>query len=188
MFQTTVTKNDIVQIYEPPIDIAVNADIVIDVQYYVGNQETYNLFGTSMPENAIADTVSLGVLKGLNSVFPSGLSFSQIQNPPAEIGNAALEIVKDNLLKFFGIVFTSIVVRELKAEVPSFIANMIPGQKPANTNSAEKWVCPNCAKSNEGNFCMECGTKKPVREEWICPNCQATNKMKFCSECGTKKP
>ena len=64
MFQTTVTKNDIIQIYEPPVDIAVNADIVIDVQYDVGNQETYNCFGTSMPENAIADTVSLGVLKG----------------------------------------------------------------------------------------------------------------------------
>ena len=78
MFQTTVTKNDIIQIYEPPIDIAVNADIVIDVQYDVGNQETYNRFGTSMPENAIADTVSLGVLKGLNSAFPSGLSFLEL--------------------------------------------------------------------------------------------------------------
>lgn len=188
MFQITTTKNEIIQIYEPPVDISVNADIVVDVQYAVGNQETYDLMANSIPENAIADTVSLGVLKGLNSSFPSGLSFKQVENPPAEIGNTALEIIKDELLKFFGIVFTGIVVREIKAEIPSFIAHMIPGQKPANTNSAEKWVCPNCANSNEGNFCMECGTKKPERETWICPNCQTSNKMKFCSECGTKKP
>ena len=192
MFQTTITKNDIVRIYEPPVDISVNADIIIEVKYDVGNQETYNLMGNSVPENAVADTASLGVLKGLNSAFPSGLSFKQIQNPPAEIGNAALEIVKDNLLKFFGIVFTSIVVREIKAEVPSFVAAMIPGYKSVAANTVitrpdNQWICPNCANKNTGSFCMECGTKKPVTESWICPNCQTSNKMKFCSECGTKK-
>ncbi len=186
MFQMTITKNDIVQIYEPPVDIAVNADIVIDVQYDVGDQETYNLFGTSMPENAIADTALLGVLKGLNSAFPSGLSFSQIQNPPAEIGNAALNIVRDNLLKFFGIVFTSIVVREIKAEIPSFTSFMNP--KPKTINPNKKWICPNCSEENDSSFCMECGTKKPVTESWTCPNCQTSNTMRFCSQCGTKRP
>lgn len=189
MFQTTITRNDIICIYEPPVDLSVNADITIDVQYDVGNQETYKLMKNSIPENAIADTVTLGVLRGLNNAFPSGLSFSQVENPPAEIGNAALDIVKNELDRFFGIVFTSIVVKKIKAEIPSFaLTPKSASANPADTTSADKWTCPNCANANNGRFCMECGTKKPEIETWICPNCQTSNKMKFCSECGTKKP
>lgn len=38
-----------------------------------------------------------------------------------------------------------------------------------------------------GNFCPECGSKKPAADGWTCA-CGAVNKGKFCSECGAKKP
>ena len=51
------------------------------------------------------------------------------------------------------------------------------------------WTCPTCGKVATGNFCPECGTKKPADPNtWTCPTCGAANKGKFCSECGTKKP
>ncbi len=52
------------------------------------------------------------------------------------------------------------------------------------------WTCPSCGKQGiSGNFCPECGTKKPAEPEgWTCPTCGAVNKGKFCTECGAKKP
>jgi membrane protease subunit (stomatin/prohibitin family) len=47
------------------------------------------------------------------------------------------------------------------------------------------WTCA-CGQQNNGNFCTNCGSKKPSAE-WTC-GCGAMNKGKFCSECGTKKP
>ena len=49
------------------------------------------------------------------------------------------------------------------------------------------WKC-SCGATATGNFCPECGAKKPADEEgWKC-SCGAVNKGKFCSECGAKKP
>ena len=54
---------------------------------------------------------------------------------------------------------------------------------------ANGWTCPKCGTAVTGNFCPECGEKKPApAAEWICPKCGAANKGKFCSECGEKKP
>ena len=54
---------------------------------------------------------------------------------------------------------------------------------------SETWICPNCQKENTANFCIECGSAKPVAAEtWICPNCQKENTTNFCTECGTAKP
>lgn len=47
------------------------------------------------------------------------------------------------------------------------------------------WQCA-CGAQAVGNFCTECGAKKPD-EGWKCA-CGAVNKGKFCPECGTKKP
>ena len=49
--------------------------------------------------------------------------------------------------------------------------------------------CPNCGAVITGNFCMECGTKKPEEQkERHCTNCgaKAAADAKFCMECGTK--
>ncbi len=64
-------------------------------------------------------------------------------------------------------------------------------QQPAEpaAPAADTWVCPNCGKTASGNFCPECGTKKPVvTKGWTCTKCGTINKGKFCVECGTKKP
>lgn len=47
------------------------------------------------------------------------------------------------------------------------------------------WKCA-CGAVMTGNFCTECGAKKPA-DGWVCA-CGAVNKGKFCSECGAKKP
>ena len=55
-------------------------------------------------------------------------------------------------------------------------------------NKPATWKCSACGHDgNRGNFCAECGAKKPVVDEWKC-ECGATNKGKFCSECGKPKP
>lgn len=64
-------------------------------------------------------------------------------------------------------------------------AQQASSQPPQNSNTANTWQC-SCGKENTGNFCSECGTKKPV-DEWTCV-CGSVNKGKFCMECGTPKP
>ena len=48
------------------------------------------------------------------------------------------------------------------------------------------WKCA-CGATVNGNFCTECGAKKPDAEGWTC-SCGAVNKGKFCPNCGSKKP
>ncbi|MCR5527851.1 MAG: SPFH domain-containing protein [Saccharofermentans sp.] len=62
-------------------------------------------------------------------------------------------------------------------------------QKAPAAEPADYWVCPSCGAKATGNFCTECGTKKPAPVVgWTCPSCGTVNKGKFCIECGTKKP
>ena len=51
---------------------------------------------------------------------------------------------------------------------------------------ANGWKCA-CGATVSGNFCTECGAKKPEAEGWTC-SCGAVNKGKFCPNCGQKKP
>ncbi len=55
----------------------------------------------------------------------------------------------------------------------------------ANASADETWKCA-CGATNTGNFCMECGEKKPGNG-WVC-SCGTVNKGKFCTNCGLKKP
>ena len=53
-------------------------------------------------------------------------------------------------------------------------------------NVAFAWSCPTCNSSMEGNFCTECGTKKPDK---LCYNCgidYIDTEYSYCTECGTK--
>ena len=55
----------------------------------------------------------------------------------------------------------------------------------------QQWTCPNCGASNTGNFCTNCGTKKPEEKLSFCPNCGApvpdpSNPPKFCPQCGNR--
>ena len=48
------------------------------------------------------------------------------------------------------------------------------------------WKCT-CGATATGNFCPECGAKKPEVNGWTC-SCGAVNQGKFCQNCGAKKP
>ena len=53
--------------------------------------------------------------------------------------------------------------------------------------AAGGWKCA-CGTIVTGNFCPNCGTKRPAEDEgWTC-SCGAVNKGKFCTNCGAKKP
>ena len=52
--------------------------------------------------------------------------------------------------------------------------------------AADGWTCKCGHAGNKGNFCSECGEKKPAAG-WTCA-CGAVNSGKFCSECGAKRP
>ena len=45
------------------------------------------------------------------------------------------------------------------------------------------WKCA-CGRECEGNFCPDCGAKKP--QGWVCPDCGTKNEGKFCQNCGRK--
>ena len=51
---------------------------------------------------------------------------------------------------------------------------------------ADSWQC-SCGATVSGNFCTNCGGKKPADEGWSC-SCGAVNKGKFCQNCGSPKP
>ncbi len=57
---------------------------------------------------------------------------------------------------------------------------------PAAPAAPAGWTC-SCGATATGNFCPECGAKKPAEDGWTC-TCGQVNKGKFCSNCGTPKP
>ncbi|MBR3345678.1 MAG: SPFH domain-containing protein, partial [Solobacterium sp.] len=61
-------------------------------------------------------------------------------------------------------------------------------QAPAAAPAGNTWTCPKCGKVNDGNFCGQCGEKKPDNGKWICPKCGKENDGNFCGQCGEKKP
>lgn len=58
--------------------------------------------------------------------------------------------------------------------------------QPPSSSNTNTWKCT-CGTENKGNFCTECGAKKPVKKHWVC-QCGTENKGKFCYECGSPKP
>ena len=55
--------------------------------------------------------------------------------------------------------------------------------------AASSWKCT-CGAECTGNFCQNCGSKKPApASDWFCPECGTKNgaASKFCQNCGCKK-
>ena len=59
-------------------------------------------------------------------------------------------------------------------------------ERPSASGSTDTWRC-SCGAESSGNFCPNCGAKKPAEEGWTCA-CGSVNKGKFCPNCGAKKP
>ena len=66
---------------------------------------------------------------------------------------------------------------------------MNAGQQQPQTQAPTQtgWTCSCGAADNTGNFCTECGAKKPEENVWICA-CGSHNKGRFCPQCGKPKP
>lgn len=62
-----------------------------------------------------------------------------------------------------------------------------PAPAPAAPQAAAGWDCACGQKGITGNFCPECGAKRPETSGWTC-SCGAVNQGKFCSQCGAPKP
>ena len=63
-----------------------------------------------------------------------------------------------------------------------------PVQPAQPAQAADSWTCPSCGKTVSGNFCTECGAKKPAAAaSWTC-SCGSGNTGIFCPQCGAKKP
>lgn len=57
----------------------------------------------------------------------------------------------------------------------------------AQAQAANTWKCQ-CGAENTGNFCNNCGSKKPAPAgQWQC-SCGTVNTGNFCSNCGKKNP
>jgi membrane protease subunit (stomatin/prohibitin family) len=68
-----------------------------------------------------------------------------------------------------------------------------PVQQPTMQQPAgDGWTCPQCGNMAVGNFCNECGTRKPEPkvedQSWTCPKCGTDNSFgKFCCGCGSPR-
>lgn len=72
---------------------------------------------------------------------------------------------------------------QIKAE----IYNKVLSSESSNTNNV--WNCLECETQNSGNFCSNCGTKKPELKQSFCVNCGIKfegETPKFCPNCGNK--
>lgn len=60
------------------------------------------------------------------------------------------------------------------------------GAKKPEPVQTDSWKCA-CGATVTSKFCQNCGAQKPADEGWKCA-CGAVNKGKFCQNCGAKKP
>ncbi len=74
-------------------------------------------------------------------------------------------------------------------------ANQMPQSNPTQPNGGTQqgnasgiWTCT-CGAENQGKFCTNCGSPRPVtKTAWFCGECGTKNEGKFCMECGAKRP
>ena len=59
-------------------------------------------------------------------------------------------------------------------------------QQQAQQASPGSWTCA-CGHTATGNFCPQCGAKKPADDAWQC-TCGETVHGNFCPACGSKRP
>lgn len=132
-------------------------------QGYTYAQETQREIGVAVASNKGGGTAS-GIGSAMSGVVQAGIGLG-----------AAVSVGKATVGMMNGVM----------ADVGNQVT---PAPKQVNqTHIEESWTCPNCGAIVTGNFCKECGSKKPTKE-WTCPNCgQEGNDGKFCKNCGAKR-
>lgn len=92
-----------------------------------------------------------------------------------------------------GAMFGANMSEQSQTQTPMDSMNVVGGGVVAPEVKEETKVegvnCPNCGNLITGNFCIECGTKKPeVIQEKHCTNCGTKVNLddKFCMNCGTQ--
>ena len=117
-----------------------------------------------------------------------GAQASAMQAAANNQGGAAMAFMGMNMAQQAG-GFNAQSLYQMGAQQPQQPAPAAAPAQPAALPDGA-WTCPSCGKTGiSGNFCPECGTKKPADANgWTCPSCGTVNKGKFCVECGTKKP
>lgn len=81
------------------------------------------------------------------------------------------EILKRNLLPIYQL-RRNVRLEDLSKDLPS---------------GSGSWKCA-CGKTNQYNFCTDCGAKRPASNTWECPVCHRKNDTKFCPICGQISP
>lgn len=80
-------------------------------------------------------------------------------------------------------------MQQQQMQQPAPAAAPAPAPAPAAAPAQGGWTCA-CGTTNNGKFCMNCGSPQPApaaQDGWTC-SCGAVNKGKFCQNCGSPKP
>lgn len=117
----------------------------------------------------------------LAGAYMVGATGAAMQTAAGNAAGAAVGLMGMNMVNNAGGINTAGLYAMGQQQAP---AQAAPAQA---APAADSWTCPSCGKSVSGNFCPECGAKKPVADTWTC-SCGTVNKGNFCSNCGAKKP
>lgn len=102
------------------------------------------------------------------------------QTPPSGVPAADAYAFRGSVEDYF--------LKLLQASFPEYQVekNVAMNALHAGSPDSSGWKCE-CGYRNWGQFCVECGRKRPVENNWIC-SCGEHNTGKFCSDCGKPRP
>lgn len=157
------------------------------LDYVIADVDKFNtMMGGQLPVDLMKQNASFATEKTFTNLFEEGCSLDELKY---KVDTQSSLILQDSSLADWeercGI--RAVQINNMAIEIDpqalkllSFASMASPAPAPASNSS---WKCT-CGSMNSGNFCPQCGSKKP--EDWVC-SCGNVNKGKFCSECGTPR-
>ncbi len=134
---------------------------------YTYQQETARMVGMEAMQNGLTGGEGGGAMGGLGDVASLGVALGAM--------GGVIGMTKEALNPIMG----------GAADLGAGFGNVVAGDVPA----AETWDCACGTKGIAGNFCSNCGAKKPAPvESWDCACGNKGITGNYCSNCGAKKP